>query len=185
GSLGNDGIFLAEKLSTEQLLLVARHADDIAKLPVAQQEGVLQMMRSDTKAMLSFLGRFVEKNPGTTLFTAAGTGIILAESERILGGDEIVFDKDGNPHLVSKPGTIGRSFDQAADRLLNPIFNWILPIVAVAFSIFLAIHLWFAYQRNLMQHRRRDRNRPPAVQAKYLVPPDRAAPVSKAQANHD
>ncbi|MFM8175458.1 MAG: hypothetical protein ACKN81_18100 [Pirellulaceae bacterium] len=185
GSLGNDGIFLAEKLSTEQLLQVARHADDIAKLPTAQRESVLQMMRSDTKAMVSFLGRFVEKNPGTTLFTAAGTGIILAESERILGGDEIVFDKDGNPHLVSKPGTIGRSLDQAADRLLNPILNWILPIVAVAFSIFLAIRLWFIYQRSLLQHRRRDRSRPPAVQAKHLVPPDRAAPVSKAQANRD
>jgi hypothetical protein len=185
GSLGNDGMLLAEKLSSEQLLQVARHADDIAKLPTAQRETILQMLRSDTKAMVSFLGRFVEKNPGATLFTAAGTGIILAESQRILGGDEIVFDKDGNPHLVSKPGTIGRSIDQAADRLLNPIVSWILPIVAVAFSIFLAIRLWFLYQRSLMQHRRRDRSRPPAVQAKHLIPPDRAAPVSKAQADRD
>lgn len=185
GSLGNDGILLAEKLSSEQLLQVARHAEDIAKLPIAQRESILQMMRSDTKAMVSFLGRFVEKNPGTTLFTAAGTGIILAESERILGGDEIVFDKDGNPHLVSKPGTIGRSIDQAADRVLNPIFNWLLPIVAAAFSLFLAIRLWFFYQRSLMQHRRRDRSRPPAVQAKHLVPPDRAAPVSQSPPNSD
>lgn len=185
GSLGNDGILLAERLSSEQLLQVARHADDIAKLPAAQRESVLQMIRSDTRAMVSFLGRFVEKNPGTTLFTAAGTGIILAESERILGGDEIVFDKDGNPHLVSKPGTIGRSIDQAADHLLGPILNWLLPIVAAGFSIFLAIRLWFIYQESLMKHRRRDRSRPPAVQAKHLVPPHKAAPASKAQAKSE
>jgi hypothetical protein len=185
GSLGDDGILLTEKLSSEQLLQVARHADDIAKLPTAQRESVLQMMRSDTKAMVSFLGRFVEKNPGTTLFTAAGTGIILAESERILGGDEIVFDKDGNPHLVSKPGTIGRSIDQAADRVLNPILNWLLPIVAAALSVFLGIWLWFFYQRGKMQHRRRDRSLPPAVQAKHLVPPDRAAPVRNSQKSID
>lgn len=185
GSLGNDGIMLTEKLSSEQLLQVARHADDIAKLPTAQRESVLQMIRSDTKAMVSFLGRFVEKNPGTTLFTAAGTGIILSESERILGGDEIVFDKDGMPHLVSKPGTVGRTVDQVSDRLMTPILNWLLPIIAVAFSIFLAIRLWFVYQASLMQHRRRDRNRPPAVQAKHLVPPDRAAPVTKATADSD
>jgi hypothetical protein len=185
GSLGNDGILLAEKLSSEQLLQVARHADDIAKLPIAQRESVLQMIRSDTKAMVSFLGRFVEKNPGTTLFTAAGTGIILAESERILGGDEIVFDKDGNPILVSKPGTIGRSIDQVSDRLMTPILNWLLPIIAAAFSIFLAIRLWFSYQSSKMQHRRRDRSLPPAVQAKHLVPPDRAAPIRTLEKNRE
>ncbi len=84
-SLGDEGAELASRLSTEQAIAIGRHADDLAKLPAAQRSGVLAMMRNDTERVVGFVGRFVEANPGKTLFTVATTTVILAEPERILG----------------------------------------------------------------------------------------------------
>ncbi len=35
--------------------------------------------------------------------------MILAEPDRILGGDELTFDSDGNPIVISKQGLAGRT----------------------------------------------------------------------------
>ena len=82
----------------------------------------------------------VEKNPGKVLFTAAGTTLVLAESERFLGGDEIVFGKDGNPQVVSKPGLIGRMSENAMDIWKVPI-QWSIYAIGgvVAASLMLLI----------------------------------------------
>ena len=89
----------------------AQHADDLAKLPASQRQSVLAILRSDTERMVGFMGRFAADNPGKVLFTAATTTVILAESDRILGGDEIVFEADGNPIVVTKAGLMGRTLD--------------------------------------------------------------------------
>ena len=44
-NLGDDGVDLASRLTTDQAIAVARHADEIAKLPAAQRSGVLGMLR--------------------------------------------------------------------------------------------------------------------------------------------
>ncbi len=110
-SLGDEGADLATRLSGDQAIAVARHADDLAKLPDAQRAGILGMLKSDTDRMVAFVGRFVEANPGKSLFTVATTTVILAQPERILGGDEVVFDADGNPIVVSKLGVVGRTME--------------------------------------------------------------------------
>ncbi len=56
--------------------------------------------------------------------------MILAEPDRILGGDEIIFDENGIPHLLSKPGLAGRTIDAASRGIVMPLMKWIAPIVA-------------------------------------------------------
>ena len=89
-SFGDDG--LAAVSSVDEAATLVRHADDITRLPAAQKAGVLQLLHDDGKQMVAFMGRFVEKNPQTVLFTSAATTVILANSERLLGGDDIALD---------------------------------------------------------------------------------------------
>ncbi|TWT51083.1 hypothetical protein Pla22_38600 [Rubripirellula amarantea] len=136
--LGSEGGELATELTTDQAIALARHADDIAKLPPTQRSGILSLIRKDAERMFGFIGRFVENNPGKVLFTAAGTTIILQESERMLGGDEIVFDADGNPVVVTKPGMLGRPAVMAADTAKHVSDNYLRPLfyAGLAFVVF-------------------------------------------------
>lgn len=153
-SLGEEGAQLASKLSTEQAIAIGRHADAIAKLPAGQKSGVLAMIRNDTERMVTFVGRFVEANPGKTLFTVATTTVILAEPERILGGDEIVFDADGNPIVVRKAGLAGRSIDAAgeaaehvSERYIRPVYMAIMAFLGTFAALWASIKLWHAHRR--------------------------------------
>ncbi|EMI18009.1 hypothetical protein RMSM_05052, partial [Rhodopirellula maiorica SM1] len=78
---GDDGAELAGKMTSDQAIVIARHADEIAALPAAQRTGVLSLIRNDTEKVVAFAGRFIEANPGKSLFTVATTTIILAEPE--------------------------------------------------------------------------------------------------------
>lgn len=144
-SLGDEGVDLASRLSSDQAVAIGRHADDISKLPAAQRSGVLAMIRNDTERMIGFVGRFVEANPGKTLFTVATTTVILAEPDRILGGDDVVFDADGNPIVVQKAGLAGRTLEASggvaehvSERYVRPVF-----LAVAAFAGTFAI-LWAA-----------------------------------------
>lgn len=150
-NLGNDGIRLSQRLGREEAITVARHAEDIAMLPGDQKSNVLRLLYEDTKRMVEFMGRFVERNPGKTLFTAATTAIILADAERVLGGDDIIIDKDGNPQVVSKPGLLGRTVETTATNLLRPILNVLLPLIAIGVGAWIGIKLWFAYRLNRLK----------------------------------
>jgi putative intracellular protease/amidase len=151
-SLADDGAELATRLSTDQAVTVARHADDIAVLPASQRQGVLAMLRNDTEAMVKFAGRFAEANPGKTLFTVATTGVILAEPDRILGGDEIVYDADGNPVLMRKSGLVDRTVETTvsaggemlghlSNAYVRPLFLTALAFVTTFAAIFLILKL--------------------------------------------
>ncbi len=87
--LGDEGIVLAEKLTTDQAIAIGRHVDDIARLPQSQRSTLLTMISEQSDRFANFVGDFVMKNPGKTLFTAATTGVVLANRDAILGGDEM------------------------------------------------------------------------------------------------
>ncbi|WP_182868981.1 hypothetical protein [Stieleria mannarensis] len=153
-TLGDDGAELATKLTSDQAIAVGRHADDLAALPSAPRQGVLALLRNDTERMVAFMGRFAADNPGKTLFTAATTTIVLAESERILGGDEIVFDAEGNPIVVSKAGIAGRTMKAGGEAIAHVSVNYLQPLLltVIAFvvtfaTLFLLLKLWHAHQR--------------------------------------
>lgn len=144
---GDDGAKMADNLTADQAITIARHGEDISRLPLSQKEGIFSLMRSDTERFVGFVGRFVENNPGKTLFTAAGTTLILAESERMLGGDEIVYDADGNPVLVTKPGFLGRPA-AIAERLSSHLStNYIQPLFYAAITFVVVFGLIYTWKR--------------------------------------
>ncbi len=144
-TLGEDGAELSLKLSTDQAVQIGRHVEDIAKLPKNQQSQLIELISNNTDRFATFVGRFVENNPGKVLFTAAGTTLVLTESERILGGDEIAIDKDGNPVVVTKPGLVGRVTEEIGDTVKAPV-QWTLyllgGIVAIALSLIAGSKVW-------------------------------------------
>ncbi len=153
-SLGDDGAELAVQLSNRQAIAIGRHAEDIAKLPPAQRDGVIGMFKNNTDRMVSFVGRFVEENPGKSLFTVAATTVILAEPERILGGDEVAFDAQGNPIVVSKAGVVGRTMDAGGEALAHTSQEYLQPLFYVAMvfagtfvTFWLMIKLWHLHRR--------------------------------------
>lgn len=155
-SLGKDGAELSLKLSSEQAVQIGRHVDDIAKLPATQRSQLLALISSNVDRFTAFVGRFVEKNPGKVLFTAAGTTLVLAESERFLGGDEVVMDKDGNPQVLSKPGLVDRAIKVIFDVLREPI-QWSMYLLGVGLAAVLTIVSAMFGGLKFWKHLRKDR----------------------------
>lgn len=147
--LGDDGLRLAQRLDSADAVTVAQHVDDIAVLPPHLRDGVVGLLYRDTKKMVQWMGRFVQQNPGKTLFTVATTTVLLTNPDAVLGGGEIVYDAEGNPVAVHKPSLLERIFDTLTQPLLGPI-NDLLRFVAVLLGLFaaawLSIKIWFIYR---------------------------------------
>jgi hypothetical protein len=148
-SLGDEGADLASRLTTDQAISIGRHAEDLGRLAPAQRRGVLAMLRNDTERMVTFVGRFVEANPGKSLFTAATTAVILAEPDRILGGDEIVFDAEGNPIVVRRAGLADRVLEaggdvvsHVSDRYLRPVYLTATAFAGAFLTAWLSLKVW-------------------------------------------
>ncbi len=165
-ALGPEGAELSLKLSGDQAIQIGRHVDDMAKLPAPQQNQLLELMSGNADRFAKFVGRFVEQNPGKVLFTAAGTTVILAESERLLGGSELEMDADGNPIVVRRPGLVESLTDKAKDSLDEPIaqttatLNWLLWLLGLLVLVVIAgvayskgRILWHADRRRETAHR--------------------------------
>jgi hypothetical protein len=148
-TLGDDGATLATRVSRDQAITISRHADDIAKLPESQRAQLMKLLRENTDRMVTFMGRFIEKNPGNVLFTVAATSVVLAHADKILGGEgQIVQGPDGEPVYVPNPGMVERIVSPAVRQILTVL----LPLIAIAGCIWLAIKLWFYYQFTKLKH---------------------------------
>lgn len=140
-TLGDEGYHAVTTLARDEAITLGRYADDIARLPDSQKSGVLQLLHDDGSRMAAFMGRFLEKNPGKVLFTSAAAAVLLTNSERLLGGDEIVFDSDGNPIVAAKRGFLGRLLDQVLGMAVPLITAFTVAIVA-----WLGLRLFFIYK---------------------------------------
>lgn len=80
--LGREGAEVAAKASDTAALSLARHADDLAKLPAAERSGFLRLMKSAPEKCVQFLG----KHPVGTL-TAAVVISFLANPDAYLGSN--------------------------------------------------------------------------------------------------
>ena len=160
--LGDDGASLCGKLTKDQGITVGRHLGDIAKLPPTQKNALLEVVSSQTDRMCRFLGGFVETNPGYVLFTSAGTALFLANSERLLGGDEIVIDADGKPYLITKPGFFERIFKWPFDMFsgeIKSLIRGVAIVLIVALASYSMLKLYGVWQtqrlaiRNVSNHK--------------------------------
>ena len=157
-TLGDDGAELAAKMTGDQAVTIGKHLDDLAKLPSAQRTGLMKLFREDTTQMVSFVGDFVKANPGKSLFTVAATTVILSEPERILGGDEVVFDADGTPIIVTKKGIAGRTMEatgeaakHVSDGYIKPAYMIALTFISTFFALWLILKLWHTHKREKLK----------------------------------
>lgn len=160
--LGDDGASLCGKLTKDQGITVGRHLDDIAKLPPTQKNAILEVFSSQTDRMCRFLGEFAQKNPGKVLFTSGATALVLTNAERLFGGDEIVFDDDGKPHLISKPGFFERSVNSMFDMFsedIKSLIRGVAIVLIVALASYSMLKLYGVWQtqrlaiRNVSNHK--------------------------------
>lgn len=136
--LGADGVAVASRLTTNQAIVLASHANEIAALPATQKQQFLELLQKRTAEIIAF----AEKHP-KVLFTSATVSVILAQAERVLGGSEIVFDEAGQPHVITRPGV--------ADRLLVAPFQTLIrllsEVAAVGLAAWCSIWLYFYFRR--------------------------------------
>ena len=155
-ALGDDGAELAIRAGRDDAIMMARYADEIARLPASQRAGIVTLLHQDTERMVAFLGRFAEKNPGKVLFSASATTIILANPEAVLGEGEIVFDTAGNPVFVAKPGLIERGLVEPVKKVVGDSVrawtSWLFGIIVVGAAGWMGVKLWFHYRRAKAQH---------------------------------
>ena len=85
--LGAEGLETTARLTTDESIVLARHADDIAALPPAQRSAVLEKLRTSSKSAVAFL----ERHP-KTLLTAAGVTAFLATKDELLQSPTIAPD---------------------------------------------------------------------------------------------
>lgn len=147
---GDDGASLCGKLDTDEVIAFGRYVDDVASASPSQRNELLQVINDDKDRFFRWLADFAEKNPGKTIGSATFLAVFLPNAERILGGAEIIYDKDGNPKGVRKPGW-GEGPDGAISGPVREGMSWLtrgLAVVVVgAVAVFAAIKLLGTWRR--------------------------------------
>ena len=143
-SLGDDAVKLGRNLTTDQAVVIARHADEIAKLPAAQREGVMQALAKSPARVASYL----ERHP-KILLTTAGVVTVVALKDEIVGTTQLALDAAGNPIAVAKPGFIERLVGEPVRNATN-----LLGVVAASILAgWGAIQLWGAWRMRAVRVR--------------------------------
>lgn len=134
--LGDNGIQAARELTESQAVVLARHADDIAVLPGAQRQGVLQAMTAAPGRILEYL----EQHP-RILMTSAGVGTVIALKDDVLGVEkETVINPDGSV----RTRTTG-FVERIATTFQTPL-TVILALCAAIVGGWGAVNIWGCYR---------------------------------------
>lgn len=146
-SLGDEGLTLGRNLTTDQAVVVARHADEIAKLPAAQRTGVMQALSKRPARVVAYL----ERHP-KILLTTAGVVMVVALKDEIIGTTQLALDAAGNPIAVAKPGFIERLIGQPVRQATN-LLGVVLASILAGWGV---IQLWGVWRLRAMRLRVRE-----------------------------
>lgn len=117
--LGTQGATLTNRLTTDEIIKVARQMTEIERLDPVSKRSLTDAIVKSPKQILDYL----ETHP-RILASSTGITILLANKEAIFGGKgDVQYDKDGNPQYIPKPGLLERS-------VIQPLMRYIVPIVA-------------------------------------------------------
>ncbi len=127
--IGGESAEFLVRQPTDQVIRVARLADDVAKAPAAERKALLSMIQQAPEKTLHLL----EANPNILRTGAALTAFLLAK-DQILGSSDIIIGPDGKPIVVRKPGVLETVTTQVTGILEKPLL-----IVAVVVGILLVL----------------------------------------------
>ena len=146
--LGRDGIETAAKLTTDEGILLSRHAAEINALAPAQRASVLATIsKAPAKAL-----QFLEDHP-KLLLTGAGVATFVALKDDLIGDrGAVVLGPDGKPtRLPASAGFLERLSLGVVDRLSKPI-NLIATALAGGVWFWLSIRLWGTWRRQRIRN---------------------------------
>jgi hypothetical protein len=136
--LGGEGLSAAKNLTTDQAIVVARHADEIAALPAAERSAFYGKLNKAPGAVVDFL----EKHP-KTLLTAAGVTAFIAAKDDILGppsGDP------ANPAAKRGGGLVYNVWQDTLGVVRKPL-GMVTTVLVALVAGWAAIQLWGAWKR--------------------------------------
>ena len=136
-TLGGDGVSLGRKLTTEQSIVAARHAGEIAGLAPAERSGIVSKILRSPGPVLDYL----EAHP-RVLRTAAGVAVVMAVKDDILGdrGRSILRPDGTLVTTPAHPGLVERLFPQTVRAASFPI-TLIAIVVACGVAGWFGTHL--------------------------------------------
>jgi hypothetical protein len=136
-SLGNDGISIGRKLTTDQAIAVARHADEIANLAPAERAGILRKILKSPGPVLDYL----EAHP-RILVTAGGVAVVMAIKDDVIGdrGNSYVQPNGTIVTTPPHPGLIERILPRSV-RAASPQISIIGFAFAAGLIGWFAVHL--------------------------------------------
>lgn len=82
-SMGNEGLDIARRVTTEEATILARHADDIAKLSAAERSAVMDLIKRSPGKVLAWM----ERHPKLLVAGGATAAVIVARKELFGEGD--------------------------------------------------------------------------------------------------
>lgn len=129
-NLGKDGIRLGNLLTTDQAVMLARHADDIAALPMAQRSQLMDAMMKAPARVLDYL----EMHP-KVLLTAGGVSAFIAAKDNILGNAIRPIGRQASPQ-----GLVERVITRLGSKFVGPATAGVVAIV-VGICAYLIIQL--------------------------------------------
>jgi hypothetical protein len=142
GKLGAEGLEASGHLTTDQAIVVARRADEIAALPGPQRSALMQALRGNAKGTVAFL----ERHP-KTLLTAAGVTAFIAAKDDLL--QEPTVAADGT---VTGGGIVHRAWDGVFNVFRTPL-GAIGTLLVVLVGGWVALRLWSTWRRLSLKHR--------------------------------
>ncbi len=83
GSMGREGLDIARQVTTQEATILARHADDIAKLSASERAGVMSLLKQAPGKTLAWM----ERHPKLLIAGSATTAVVLARKELFGEGD--------------------------------------------------------------------------------------------------
>ena len=114
---------------TDQVIRLARLADDIGKAPPAERKALLSMIQQAPEKIFNIL----ETHPNILKTGAILTGFLMSK-DQILGSQEVIIGPDGKPMMRRKPGIIEILMEQVTGILKIPLI-----IIAAVVGLILAL----------------------------------------------
>jgi hypothetical protein len=137
--LGAEGLSVSKNLTTDQAIVVARHADEIAALPPAQKGAFFQKLNKAPGAVADFL----EKHP-KTLLTAAGVTAFLAAK------DDLMSPPSADPSGAKRGGGLVYNVWQDTLGVVRKPVGMITTAIVVLVAGWVGIQLWGSWKRKAL-----------------------------------
>jgi hypothetical protein len=138
GKLGGEGLAVSKALTTDQAVLLGRHADELAALAPAERSGILQSLKASPGKVLNYL----ETHP-KTMWTAAGVAVVIAAKDEVLGPGGV----NGKAR-----GLVPQMWHDAVGVVSRPV-GMVATGLGVAVLAWAGIKLWGSWRRAKLKAR--------------------------------